>query len=591
MSSINAKYDHVRSLLESGEVQEARVACQRLVQSAPKEPALQSLMSHILMLQGQPASALHYAAIASQLAPGEVELLKQWANLLIVNGKSEKAIELLRRDQRFHIHPSVCSLISTALLDINHCMDALHMASGACLLGRGAPEFDIQHAACFLNTGQPEEAALLLKHLVASPDASPSLLSGFALVSNYSPVFTRTRQADVHRRYGLLWDRLEPTPPRVFANSKDPNRQLRVGIVSPDLRSHSVATFIEPLFIHHDRAAMQLVVYQTNALADAVTARLKKNIKEWRVIDNISDAALAEVIFKDKIDVLIELSGHTHAHSLYCMHLRPAPVQASYLGYPNITGLSQIDWRLVDAHTDPVELDASHDPANGERFARIDPVFLCYQPPSPSDAPLPTPASADTGRITFGSFNNVQKLNTYIVEVWSHILKTIPNSRLLLKGVAFTEDEMRENVLKRFMDCGTPPGSVEILPRAKTTKEHLALYARIDIALDPIPYNGTTTTCEALWMGVPVITLAGGTHAGRVGVSLLNAVGLQELIAKDEGDYIALAAKLASDHPRRAEIRASLRAKMSASPLCDGPGFARRFHATLRAMWKEWCAK
>jgi predicted O-linked N-acetylglucosamine transferase (SPINDLY family) len=318
-------------------------------------------------------------------------------------------------------------------------------------------------------------------------------------------------------------------------------------------------------------------VYQTNALADAVTQRLKPLVHAWRVMDNISDAGLAEVIFSDGIDVLLDLSGHTHAHSLACFHLRPAPVQLTYLGYPNVTGVRNMDGRIVDEVTDPPGCESGFAQAC-ERLVRMKRVFLCYEPPKGCKEAGPPPCASGAG-VTFGSFNNAQKLSGATVRLWARLLRETPGSRLLLKGVAFSEEALRQDVLARFAAEGAT--NVEILPRAASTAEHLALYDRIDVGLDPMPYNGTTTTCEALWMGVPVVTLAGGTHAGRVGASLLTAVGLEELVATDEAGYVATAKALAADMPRLAAMRAGLRARVAGSPLCDGPGWCREFERVL----------
>ena len=568
------KLDEVEGLLAAGRAAEARVLCQRLAQTAPRDVAVQQTMSRVLMSCGQPAPALHYAQTASALLPGHVGLMLECANLLLICGKAEKSLEVLAKAAKLAPEmAAVHSMRSSALLELNRCVAALEASTMACELEPGNAGLISQRAACLLNVGEADAAMGLMLPLASQPGAASSMIGGTALISNYCPSWTRERQLALHAAFGEALEReLGPPPARVFAARGD--GPVRVGLVSPDLRSHSVAWFVEPLLTQHDRARIQLLVYQTNALADAVTARLKPHAKVWRVMDNISDAGLAEVIAADKVDVLIELSGHTHAHSLGCMHLRPASVQWTYLGYPNVTGVRSVDARLVDAWTDPVGVAE----APCERLLRMDRPFVCYQPPANCKEPGPLPCGA-RGGVTFGSFNNAQKLSVATVALWARVLAAVPGSRLLLKGVAFTEPALRERVIGRFVAAGVEASRVEVLPRAATTAEHLALYDRIDIGLDPIPYNGTTTTCEALWMGVPVITLAGETHAGRVGVSLLHSVGLDELAGADEDAYVAIAAALAGDVVRLAELRAGLRAKMAASSLCDAAGFCRVFEA------------
>jgi predicted O-linked N-acetylglucosamine transferase (SPINDLY family) len=571
----------VKMLLDEGRAPEARDACRRLVQSSPKDPYINHLMSRALLRCAETVPALHYAQTAAALVPGDVDLALEFARLLVICGKSEKAVEVLLKAEK--LRPDLASLPglrSGALIELNRAMEATAAAQRALDLQPGESGRIAQLAACHLNAGYPEDAFALVAPL-AERTGEPAMLSGAALLSNYCPGITRQQQQRLHLAYGAALDAAIPAPDRTYTGTRDPERPLRIALISPDLRSHSVAWFIEPFLEHHDRSRLNVFVYQTNALADAVTAKLRKHAHTWRVMDNISDHGLAEVIFGDQIDVAIELSGHTHAHSLACMHTKPAPVMLTYLGYPNITGVSGMSGRVVDAITDPLDWDTDH---VGEPLLRTGAPFLCYKPP----AAAPLAASAPcvhNGFVTFGSFNNAQKLNKAAIDLWSRVLQAVPGSKLLLKGVAFTEEALRRDVQSRFAE----PSRVEILPRAASTADHLKLYDRIDIGLDPTPYNGTTTTCEALWMGVPVITLAGATHASRVSASILTAIGAGELISNDESGYIAAAASLAADHGRLNGYRASLRPAMASSPLCDGPGFCARFEDTIRRSWRQWC--
>ena len=576
MSQHVMKMGEVEALLGQGRAAEARVICQRLAQSAPRDPGVQRLMSQALLACGQPAPALHYAQVASALVPGHVGLMLEWANLLIICGKAEKALEVLAKAHKAEpFNVAVLSMRVGALLDLNRCVESLETCEKALAIDPENPGLISQHAACLLNVGRAPEAMTRLLPLAQAPGASSVMVGGAALVSNYCPGWSRADQLALHAAYGSALEReLGPTLVREYPPRGD--GKVRLGIVSPDLRSHSVAWFIEPLFEHLDRSKFELVVYQTNALADAVTTRLRALVPMWRVMDTVSDAGLAEAIYADRVDVLVELSGHTHAHSLGCMHLRPAPVQLTYLGYPNVTGVRSMDGRVVDGWTDPVGVDE----AGCEALVRMDRPFVCYKPPREQRAVGPLPCSR-LGRVTFGSFNNAQKLNEVTMALWARVLEAVPVSRLLLKGVAFSEVALREQVLARFAAHGAD--RVEILPRAATTAEHLALYDQVDIGLDPLPYNGTTTTCEALWMGVPVVTLAGGTHAGRVGVSLLEAVGLGELVAGDEAGYVRIAAALAGDVNRLSGLRSGLRARVEGSALCDGVGFCRGFERAVLA--------
>lgn len=577
MNPVEIVAREVEALLASGRAAEAIEPCRRVVMQSPRDPAAQFLMSRVFMAAGKPDQALHYAQAAAGLVPGEVSLLFHHARLLIICGKAERALSVLDKAARLDAtSPAVPAMRAGALLELNRCMEALEASRLACDRSPGDASSVAQMASCLLNVGRPEEAMALLEPLATGPDAGPEFISGAALVSNYCPDWTRRQQHALHASYGrALARRMGPPPARALA---EPGETLRVGIVSPDLRAHSVAWFIEPFLRHADRSRFRVICYQTNAVADDVTRRLRAMADEWRVMDNISDPGLAQAIADDRIDIVVELSGHTHAHSLPCMHLRPAPRIFSYLGYPNVTGVGGITGRIVDAVTDPPGCDDFGADAACEPLVRMNRCFLCYSPPAGCKEPGPLPMAAGKG-ITFGSFNNAQKLSTATVRLWSRLLREVPGSRLLLKGVAFSEAALRADVLARFAAEGAT--SVEILPRAATTAAHLALYDRIDVGLDPTPYNGTTTTCEALWMGVPVITMAGQTHASRVGASLLTAVGLPELIAADEEGFVRLAQDLAADPGRVAGLRAGLRARVAGSPLCDGAGWCREFERVL----------
>jgi predicted O-linked N-acetylglucosamine transferase (SPINDLY family) len=375
-------------------------------------------------------------------------------------------------------------------------------------------------------------------------------------------------------------------PDTVHRNPPDPDRRLRIGYVSPDFRTHSVAFFAVPLLTHHDPAAVETYGYANVAHADATTAQLQSRCHHWRDVHAMPDDQLADRIRQDGIDILVDLAGHTAGNRLAVFARKPAPIQVTYLGYPNTTGLSTIDYRLTDALADP---PGTTEQWHTEKLVRLPEGFLCYAPPPNAPAVAPLPA-ATNGYITFGSFNNLAKVTPKVVELWARILKAIPGSRLEMKGRLLKEPETRERVLRQFDAHGIGRERVDLVPNVPGMANHLAYYHRLDLALDTFPYNGTTTTCEALWMGVPVITLAGRTHAGRVGVSLLTRVGLPELIAENEDDYVQRAVTLARDPERLAALRAGLRPRMTQSPLCDGPSFARHVEAAYREMWRGWCA-
>lgn len=369
-----------------------------------------------------------------------------------------------------------------------------------------------------------------------------------------------------------------PTP----AAPRPSPRRLRLGYLSGDFRRHSVAYFLEPLLAHHDRARFDIFCYATNEDPDEVTDRLRASAGHWRWVSGLDDAQLANRIRADDIDILIELSGHTAGNRLGALRYRPAPVQVSWCGYPNTTGMTAIGYRVVDAITDPPGAEARA----SESLARLPGGFLCYRAPPEAPAPAPLPAQAN-GYATFGSFNNLRKVTPETVALWAVLLRRAPRARLLLKARSLADRDTARRLHAMFADHGIDAGRVALRGPVAGLAAHLAAYAELDIALDPFPYNGTTTTCEALWMGVPVVTLAGDRHAGRVGASLLTRVGLVDCIAADGGDYVDIALRLATDVPALAARRAGLRQRMQGSPLCDAAAFTADMEAAFEHMWRD----
>lgn len=374
---------------------------------------------------------------------------------------------------------------------------------------------------------------------------------------------------------------------RLHHAAEGTGRRLRIGYLSRDFARHSVSYFIEPVIARHDRSRFEIFCYSNNPKPDAVTERIEKAAEHWRDITFVSDEEAFRQITADGIDILVELSGHTAGNRLHLLARKPAPVQVSYLGYPATTGLASINYRIVDAITDPPGED---DAVHTEALVRLPGSFLTYLPGQDPPAVMPPPAAA-RGYITFGSFNNPIKINAEVVAAWVRILQAVPGSRLLLKGFAFDSDAAVDRFREMFAAQGIGAERIELIAWHPEVKSHLELYGQIDIALDPFPYNGTTTTCEALWMGVPVLTLAGDRHSARVGASLLATVGLSEFVSSSSDDYVACAVRLAADPARLAALRASLRERTRSSPLLDAEGFTRKLEAAYDTMWQGWLDK
>jgi predicted O-linked N-acetylglucosamine transferase (SPINDLY family) len=335
-----------------------------------------------------------------------------------------------------------------------------------------------------------------------------------------------------------------------------------------------------PLLEHHDRARFELTCYADVAVEDAFTAALRNACARWRATAGLSDDEVFDAIRADSIDLLIDLGGHTAGNRLRVFARRPAPLSATYLGYPGSTGLSSIDFRITDSIADPPGSESLH----AERLVRIDPVFLCYRLASDLPPVAPSPAQRN-GFVTFGCFNNLAKVSDATISAWMGVLDAVPGSRLVLKSLAFTDPGTIELTRRRFAANGleSDAARVEFLSPRPSHLEHLRAYDRIDIALDTLGYNGTTTTCEALSMGVPVVALAGEAHASRVGASLLGSIGCADWAAKDVDGFVRLASALASDLPALAQTRATLRNRLARSSLCDQTAFVRR----MEQAWVE----
>ncbi len=408
------------------------------------------------------------------------------------------------------------------------------------------------------------------------------------MVLLYRPETGHAQIFEAHRAWGEeTMARAGKEAARAFANARDPKKRLKVGFVSPDLKRHSVAYFFEPLLASFDPEAVETFCYSEvfPYQEDEVTARLKTLARHWRPTKGETDENFRRQVRRDGIDILIDLAGQSANNRLAAFAVKPAPVTVTWLGYPATTGLPTVDWRITDAIADPPGEESFYT----EKLMRLEGGFLCYRPPemAPNVAPLPALAN---GFVTFGCFNNNAKINEAVAKAWASLLRAVPDSRLMLKSMHTKDAAVREALLSLLTAQGIEPARIDIEIWRNEAADHLAAYDRVDVALDPFPYNGTTTTCEALWMGVPVIALAGDRHSGRVGLDLLTRVGLPQLAQPTPEAYGRKAVELASDRAALADLRQGLRARMRASPLCDQKRFTREFEAALRQMWRQWCA-
>jgi protein O-GlcNAc transferase len=542
------------ALIEQSQFADAEDCFRKAVGVLPDSAEAHNNLASALMLQGKIDEAVRHYEVAIEHNPaGADTYINMGVALLQKRGNIGEAIKLYQTAlQRNPEHAELYSSLGTLQLIVGRLDLAMESYQQALRIKPG------------LMIAQRNLATLLNYHSSAEPEE----------------VFA------AHVRCGQDYMRGVTAAP-LHVDDRNPGRRLRIGYVSPDLRSHSVAYFLAPLLELHDKDAVETICYSDVQSPDSMTDRLRSLAGKWRNIYNVPDAHVVDMVVEDKIDILVDLAGYTANNRLPVFARKPAPVQVTYLGYPNTTGLPTMDYRFTDEWADPVDATERY---HTETLIRLPHGFLCYQPPA--EAPLPSPLPAlSKGYVTFGSFNNLSKVTPEVVAAWTSILSAVPNSRMLMKADGLADANTRDYYRALFKDHGIARERIDLLGTLSSVNEHLAVYGDVDIALDPFPYNGTTTTCEALWMGVPVMTLAGRTHAGRVGVSLLSRIGLADCIAASLDEYRAIAIRLAGNKARLADLRAALRTRLTSSPLCDPRVFARDVEAEYRRMWTTWCAE
>jgi protein O-GlcNAc transferase len=421
---------------------------------------------------------------------------------------------------------------------------------------------------------QPEAVEFYRQALAERPQEA-GLHSNLLFVLNSLPGIGPQEMRAEHLAWGRMHARAYLAPPPVPAAGLP----IRLGYVSADFCSHALAAFTEPVLKHHDRANFHVTCYDNGSRSDAVTARLRGYAARWREVRELSDAELARTIRGDGIDILIDASGHTSGNRLLAFAQKPAPLQLAYLGYLNTTGLRAIDYRVTDAYADPPGLS---DRLHSEALLRLPHTLWCYQPPQDAPPVGELPALR-RGYVNFVSTNNAGKLNERVLELWASLLDAVPGSRLLVMAVPDARVAARIRAGLRGID----PARVSTLSRLERPA-YWAQFAGVDIALDPFPYSGGASTCDALWMGVPVVTLAGDYGFSRSGASILANSGLPHLVAQDAAGYLGVASGLAADLSALNRMRQSMRERLLGSPLLDAPGYTRTLEAQYRDIWQRW---
>jgi predicted O-linked N-acetylglucosamine transferase (SPINDLY family) len=540
-------------LRDQGKPDEAETCCRRAVELKPAFPVAWNNLGNALTSQGRTEEAEASYRRALEIAPGFVEAYRNLAAVLVRRGRLDEAVACQRR--AVELRPDFAEA---------------HASLGNALMMLGRLD---EGDACY-------RRALELQPAFARAHSEAlhwrQYRPGVTLASLAADHAEWDRR---HGRRGIGFQSCQSDGDRTGILSHG-GRPLRLGLVSADFGRHPVGYFCIRALEALARApeAFDIVCYSTCWRNDDLTARFRSAARLWREVGPWPDDAIAAQIAADGVDVLFDLAGHTAGNRLPVFARKPAPVQITWIGSEGTTGLSAMDYVLADEHVIPRGAESHY----RERVLRLPDAYVCYEPPPDAPAVGPLPALA-RGAVTFGSFNNPSKLHAEVAAVWARILQRVPGSRLVLKYRCLTDAGLRRRILDLFAAHGIPPGRLELSDWSPHV-EMLQQYNAIDLALDPFPFAGGATTCEALWMGVPVITRPGETFASRHSLSYLSAVGLTDTVARDLDDYVEIAVAWAAERERLAAVRAGLRARMAASPLCDGSCFGEHLGALLRAL-------
>ncbi len=577
------------ALRDMGRLEDAEAAYQTAIRLKPDLVEAFLNLAHILHLQGRNEAAVEAFQRAIERRPdyfeahqGKGHALRRLGRLEEAEASYRRALELKPSDATIHIDlGKLFRETSRYEAALGALQRALHLK----------PDSDaaINHlAGTLMDMGRHDEALETFRRgLALDPDGLFYLHSNMLMMLNYQAGGTPIQMLAEARAFGEKAAR-KAVPFTHHGNMPDPERRLRIGLVSGDLGQHPVGFFLQNVLENLDPNKLEVFAYETFQRKDALNDRLRRVVQQWRDASfaKLNDKALANLIRSDGIDILVDLAGHTGKNRLPVFAWRPAPVQVSWLGYLGSTGLDAMDYVLVDAWA----LQEREEEQFTETPWRLPETYICFSPP---DLPVevgPLPA-LEKGYITFGCFNNLNKLNDQVMACWARLLKSVSGTRLYLKTKRLDGAEVREKLVASFASFGIEPDRLILNGQFASHEAHFKAYHHVDIALDPFPYPGITTTVEALWMGVPVLSMRGQRFISHQGETILHNVGLSEWIALDEEDYVAKATAFAGDTQALAKLRSGLRDQLLASPLCDDARFARSFEDAMRGMWRKWCAQ
>jgi predicted O-linked N-acetylglucosamine transferase (SPINDLY family) len=576
---------------DGGDLEAAAELLRRAVAADPVSAIAHDSLGIVLASSGDLDGAQAAFERALSLAPNHAGIASNLATLHARRNRLQLAIPLYRR--ALELDPDVAEAgtgLVKSLARGGACQEAVAVAEAA--VARRPGDAEGWQALGFALTLQGRIAEALAAFAEArrlDPEHVLAHLNA-AFTSLYSDALSAEEVTALHRELAGTVERSQPARSRPAPRDPDPDRQLRVGYLGQDFRGHPVGYFLESALVHHDPGAVEVLCYADVANPDAVTERMRalglRGDLAWRDVYGWSADRLAEQIRSDGVDLLVELGGHTAAHTALLLPRRPAPIQALYLGYPCTSGVSAVDYLIGDEIVSPPELAALY----SESVMALDGCFLCYRP-YPDAPPVGPPPVLAGGSVTFGCYNNLPKLSPRALALWARVLDAVPGSQLVVKAPGLDDPPTRERLSRQLVAQGIARQRVTLLGITSPLSRFLAEYDRIDVALDSLPYTGGTTTCEALWMGVPVVTLAGRHFLERMGASVLAHAGLPELVAGNADEFVRIAVELARDVPGLARLRADLRDRLRASRLCDGPAYARALESAYRRMWRATLAR
>lgn len=636
---------------ERGDLEAALTAAEKAVQLDPQQAAAHALLGTVLLKMGRTQESLASLQTALRIAPQHVQALEHLGLALTQLNRTTEAVNCLRKavqidpanprvlgnlagllagqqrweeilsfvpllEQQPPVSADLFHNLGLAYHHLKRSTEAIAVLEQAIRLRPSAESLSVLGYA-YLDAGQPEEGrACFEKALLAQPE-SADILAGLACA--YKDLALQEQAIACYRRSLALkpnqpethsalvfnlhyapavapeqifqehceWARLHAVPPSASPpthdNEADPERRLRIGYVSADFGIHVAANYIERILQAHDRQRVEVFCYANVARTDVVTQRMQALADHWRNVFGVVDDRVEQMIRQDRIDLLIDLSGHTGGSRLTLLARKPAPVQVAHFGYMNTTGLPAVDYRLTDAYCDPPGQTERY---HTEQLVRLPEMHWCYRPEIGVEAnPLP---AASNGYITLGMFNNFPKITPPALAAWARIMQRLPRSRLVL--VANVGPKPEQRLRDAFAGHGIEASRITFVGR-QGGADYFRLYHRVDLMLDPFPYTGLYTTADSLWMGVPVVTLEGSTYVTRQAASLLNRVGLHDLIARTPDEYVAKAIRLAQNLPQLKELRTTLRERLSRSPLMNPERFARQLEEAYRWMWRQWCGR